>query len=77
MVLVHSPGIQGFEFEVIPEEVMVSPGVVGRQAEGALLSWKVGKVTSTSRTSALNLSTRGSEIDLKEFIMQRGVFMCL
>jgi len=56
---------------------MVSPGVVGRQAEGALLSWKVGKVTSTSRTSALNLSTRGSEIDLKEFIMQRGVFMCL
>ena len=51
----------------------MSPGVVERQAEGALLSWKVGKVTSTSRTSALNLSTRSSDIDLKEFIMQRGV----
>ena len=44
-----------------------------RHAESALMSWKAGKVGSGSLTSALSLSTRSSDIDLKEFINQRGI----
>ena len=60
---------------MIPEEETVSSGNIARQAENALLSWRVGKAASTSWTSALSLSTQSSEIDLKEFLIQRGVQM--
>lgn len=65
--------MQSFGLDVIPEEENLSSGNIARQAENALLSWRVGKAASTSWTSALSLSTQGSDIDLKEFLIQRGV----
>ena len=62
----------------MPEEVSITPGPGGmqlssqRHAESALMSWKAGKVGSGSLTSGLSLSTRSSDIDLKEFLAQRG-----
>ena len=63
---------------MIPEEVAVTDytGVQlasgQRQAETAFASWRIGKAPSTSLTSGLSLSTRSSDIDLKEFLVQRG-----
>ena len=63
---------------MIPEEVAVTDyaGVQlassQRQAEAAFASWRIGKAPSTSLPSALSLSTRSSDIDLKEFLVQRG-----
>lgn len=65
--------MQSFGLDVIPEEETLSSGNIARQAENALLSWRVGKAASTSWTSALSLSTQGSDIDLKEFLIQRGM----
>ena len=65
-------------FEVIPEEVSITPGPGGmqlnaqRHADSALMSWKAGKIGSGSLTSGLSLSTRSSDIDLKDFLTQRG-----
>ena len=67
-------------FEVIPEEVAVTHGPTGvelggslRQGDAAFASWHIEKAPSTSLTSALNLSTRSSDIDLKDFLVKRGV----
>ena len=69
---------------MIPEEVSIVPGLGGmhlnaqRHAESALMSWKAGKIGSGSLTSGLSLSTRSSDIDLKDFLAQRGITMiCL
>ena len=43
-----------------------------RYADSALMSWKAGKIGSGSLTSGLSLSTRSSDIDLKDFLTQRG-----
>ena len=65
-------------YEVIPEEVPITPGLGGMQlnaqryAESAILSWKAGKIGSGSLTSGLSLSTRSSDVDLKDFLTQRG-----
>ena len=69
---------QGFGYDVIPEEVaaMMIPeqgeGELQRQVEAAVQSWRVGKVASGSWTSGLGLSARHSEVDLKDFLVQRG-----
>ena len=70
---------QGYgSHDVIPEEVSIVPGLGGmhlnvqRHAESALVSWRAGKVGSGSLTSGLSLSTRSSDIDLKDFLAQRG-----
>lgn len=74
-------GRQGFGFEVIPEEVAVTHGEGGvqldsqRQADTAVLSWRVGRAASTSWTSGLSLSARSSDIDLKEFLVHRGMYV--
>lgn len=64
---------------MIPEEVSITPGPGGmqlnaqRHAESALTSWRAGKIGSGSLTSGLSLSTRASDIDLKDFMAQRGI----
>ena len=77
--MVHTVDGQGYVgYDVIPEEVSTIPGPGGvqlnaqRYADSTLMSWKAGNVGSTSLTSGLSLSTRSSDIDLKEFISQRG-----
>lgn len=72
------PSVLGFE--VIPEEVGLTHAPSGvqlggpqRQADSAFASWRCGKVPSTSLTSGLSLSTRSSDTDLKEFLVQRGI----
>ena len=71
-------------FEVIPEEVGLTHGASGVQLGGsqrlvdaALASWRSGPAaTATSAsltTSVLSLSTRSSDVDLKEFLVQRGI----
>lgn len=64
---------------MIPEEVSITPGPGGmqlnaqRHADSALTSWRAGKIGSGSLTaSGLSLSTRASDIDLKDFLAQRG-----
>lgn len=65
---------------MIPENVaMVGVQDLGeaiqsqRSAEAAVLSWRVGKAPSNSVASGLSLSeARPSDIDLKDFIAQRG-----
>lgn len=66
------------DFEVIPEEVGLTHAPSGvqldgsqRQADSAFASWRCGKAPSLSLTSGLSLSTR-SDVDLKEFLVQRG-----
>lgn len=68
-------------FEVIPEEVVAMLGEDGaeldaeqRQADAAIASWRLGKTQSGTwaGASVLSLSTRGSDIDLKEFLKHRG-----
>ena len=75
---------QAFGLEVIPEEVPVILSIDGtgvqlnsrqRQVDAAVQSWQVGKAFSTSWTSGLNLSARASDIDLKEFLQQRGRYI--
>ena len=44
-----------------------------RIADAAVLSWRVGRAPSNSLASGLSLSeARASEIDMKEFLAQRG-----
>lgn len=74
---------------MIPEEVSITPGLGGmqlnaqRHADSALMSWRAGKIGSGSLTSGLSLSTRASDLDLKDFLAQRGVvvncfsFLCM
>ena len=69
---------------MLPEEVGVVEGVHGngggqlepqRLAEGALASWRVGTANTVgggSLASGLNLSTRSSDVDLKNLLLQRG-----
>ena len=70
-------------FEVIPEEVVAMLGEDGaeldaeqRQADAAIASWRLGKTQSGTwaGASVLSLSTRGSDIDLKEFLKHRGTY---
>ena len=63
---------------MVPEEVPITPGPGGmqlnaqRHADSALMSWRAGKIGSGSLTSGLSLSARSSDIDLREFLAQRG-----
>ena len=44
-----------------------------RQADAALSSWNVEKLSYKRSVSRLSLSTRGSTADLREFLHSRGV----
>lgn len=67
---------------MIPEEVGIVHAPSGvrlggsqRLADGAFASWRCGKLPSASLTSGLSLSARSSDVDLKEFLVQRGIYM--
>ena len=69
-------------FEVIPEEVELTLGASGvqlggsqRLAEAAFTSWRSATVAASTSltTSGLSLSTRSSDVDLKEFLVHRGI----
>lgn len=69
-------------FEVIPEEVELTHAPSGvqlggsqRLADSAFASWRSGTAPSASLTSGLSLSTRSSDVDLKEFLVQRGIYI--
>ena len=67
---------------MIPEEVRLTHAPSGVQLGGsqrlvdaALASWRSGPAAATSAsltTSGLSLSTRSSDVDLKEFLVHRG-----
>lgn len=63
-----------------PEEVELTHAPSGvqlggsqRLADSAFASWRSGTAPSASLTSGLSLSTRSSDVDLKEFLVQRGI----
>lgn len=69
-------------FEVVPEEVGLVHEPSGvqlagsqRLADGAFASWRCETAPSMSLTltSTLSLSTRSSDVDLKDFLVQRGI----
>ena len=64
---------------MVPEEVGVTHSLSGvqlggsqRLADGAFASWRCEVAPSMSLASALSLSTRSSDVDLKEFLVLRG-----
>ena len=70
-------------FDVIPEEVELTHAPSGiqlggsqRLADSAYASWRCGNAPSLSLTSGLSLSTRSSDVDLKEFLVKRGRRTC-
>ena len=84
-VLAHSKSFTGTQYSVGGTSRVSSPtrrrrrgerdAKPERQAENALLNWRVGQggMQFNNLQSSLNLSSRISDVEMKEVIKQRGV----
>jgi len=84
-VLAHSKSFTGTQYSVGATSRVSSPtrrrrrgerdAKPERQADNALLSWRVGQggMQFSNLQSSLNLSSRISDVEMKEVIKQRGM----
>ena len=56
----------------ITDETLPEGAAIQRASESAFSSWRIGRAPSSTLASGLSLSTVASDIDLKDFLTQRG-----